>query len=162
MFDFGYTEQLFYRISGIGMFQFDLDLYAVSAYSDRYEKEINDPWRSATNSFDSLTIDESIKHYGEKLVKEWMEKAEVYLKENGKPQRQQQQPKVGSKQPSGQQTCADDQRIDEEQFDLCSYFGEYQTEIGLYMVSVWSEKLGIAINNPWYDVDRRMYLSSYE
>ena len=58
--------------------------------------------------------------------------------------------------------AADDQQIDEEQFDLCSYFGQYQTEIGLYMVSVWSEKFGREVNNPWYDVYKKKYLSSYE
>ncbi|MBR0184924.1 MAG: hypothetical protein IJQ24_02715 [Synergistaceae bacterium] len=179
---FGYTEDQFYKISGIGMFQFDLDLYAVTAYSDRYEKEVNDPWHSATNSFDLLTPEESVKHYGEKLVKEWMEKAELYIEVNQlssiqrQRQQQRQQPQFDREQPSGQQTCiddqqtcadaqqccADDQQIDDEQFDLCSYFGQYQTDIELYMVSLWSEKFGREVNNPWYDADKKKYLTSYE
>ena len=161
---FGYTEDLFYRICGIGMVQFDLDLYTVTAYSDRYEKEVNDPWHSATNSFDLLSPEESVKHYGEKLVKEWMEKAELYIEENGKPQPRLpiQQSCVGK-----QQICADDQQscgslVDEELLDTCEYFGQYQTDIDLYMVSVWSEKLGREVNNPWYDVDKKKYLTSYE
>ena len=132
---FKYTEEQFYKITGIVMFQFDLDLYAVTAYSDRYGKEINDPWHSATISFDSLRPEESVKHYGKKLVKEWMEKVEVYIEKNGVPQTAHQlfmllaNPQQQLTLPTTGQfdEQLDGQFADNEDFDICEYFGQYQT-----------------------------------